>query len=493
MSPPRKRSLVYLLLLLSLVACPSLGQAVGTNELTTFEALAESWQMSPRDAVVLDPNLMIKTSSSAMWFHTDYAWIDEAQGHPRFSVGWPGRRHVWKAGKLLPIDINVYPILVMTYRAKGVEQPRFWDYHIVLTTKAEVRSPFGSIRVDNPETATALVPDGKLRAFRIDTRQVEMKPGTGLLATNPLTAMAIGTRAGLEGVGSFELVGMRFEATDATRRADYFVDEDSVRLRVIDPEGRPLEGADVTIDAQRINFARSGKTDRFGYVTLAPMGNESGQHLVRVEKDGWVRTDFDDLRVGDDGAVPLVLEKAVVYRGQIVDERGAGIPNVAVRMHPADGGAAVGTGRTMTWVAVATGADGRWQSPPVPASIEAMSLRYTHIDYVSDRYAETKPGHDTDQLIRAYPVSVMRDGLKLHGRITPATGKTLEGAVTELVVEGISQPLPGWVHADGTYGHAVIDPGHGQLIVKVPGHQDTTVDFSGGVGPLRLDVQLVAE
>ena len=107
------------------------------------------------------------------------------------------------------------------------------------------------------------------------------------------------------------------------------------------------------------------------------MGNESGQHMVRVEKDGWVRTDFDDLRVGDDGAVPLVLEKAVVYRGQIVDERGAGIRNVAVRMHPADGGAAVGTGRTMTWVAVATGADGRWQSPPVPASIEAMSLRYT--------------------------------------------------------------------------------------------------------------------
>ena len=470
------------------------GQAIGTNDRVEDQAVKDSWKMSPRDAVVLDTNLIFKISSCAMGSHTDYAWIDASQEYPRFAVAWPQRRHVWIGSPLIPIDINVYPILVLTYRAHGTEQNRFWDYHVDLFTDAGMGSPYRGIRVANPETSTPLIADGQLREFRIDTREIEIKPESGVFATRPFTHIWVGTRSGLEVPATFDLVGLRLEATDKTRLPEAYADEQPVRLRVTDPAGRPVGDAQVTVDAQRINFARTGRTDRFGYVTLTPQGNATGQHTVRVEKDGWMRTEFDGLQVAGDGAVPLVVERAVVYRGQIIDERGAGIPNVSVRMYPADSRhAGASPGRVLTRTAVATGPDGRWQSPPMPARIEQMCLRYTHTGYVSDRHAEVKPGHDRDQLIREYPVAVMRDGLQLHGRITPAAGQTLEGVKTELVVDGMRKPLPGWVHEDGTYGHGAIEPGRGQLVVKATGHQDYTVDFSGGAGRLELGVQLVEE
>ena len=480
-----------------LTAVPRAGAAspqdapADAHRVVEVDAVKRSWAMDPRDAVVIDPGkLLLGISGCALGSHTDYAWSDNTLGHPRFTMAWPGRRHIWNGATLIPIDPTVYPIFVATYRATNVVTTRFWDFHVAMRTKADLPGKYNFVRMDNPDTSVPMIADGKLRELRVDTRKVHLSPDDAVIATNPLTSMWLGVRAGLDTPASFELVGMRMESVAETRRSEPYENATPIRFRVTDPEGEAVGGATVTVDAQRINFARSAKSDVFGWVSLTPLENMAGVHTVRVEKEGWMPAEFHDLRVGGHGAVDLVMEKAVVYRGRVVDERGAGISNVAVRMYPAAGGSGRSGGRSMTRVAVATGPDGRWVSPPMPAGVEQLCLRFTHIDYVSDREAEVKPGHSAEQLVREYPVSVMRDGVRIRGRVYPAPGQTLYKVESQLILGGHSEPKLRWASDDGFFDLGTIEPGVGQLTLKAKGHQDVVIDLSPYREDVVLDVQM---
>ena len=464
------------------------------NRVVGLDAVTASWSMDPRDAVVLDPNrLMLGISGCAVGSHTDHAWTDQVAGHPRFNMGWPGRRHVWSSAGLIPIDVNTYPILVVTYRATHTHTQafRFWDAIITLRTDTGLESKYNFVRADNPVTGTPMISDGQLREFRIDTRDVHVSPDHAVFASKTFKSLWVGVRAGAIAPATFELVGMRLESTDQTRPDQPFADEAPIRFRVTDSKGNPIEGAAVTLDAQRINFARSGQSDRFGEVSVTPMGNDTGQHTARVEKEGWMPTEFRDLRVGADGYATLALEKAVVYRGRVADERGAGIAGVSVRMYPATSSAtAAAGGRSLTRVAVATGPDGRWTSPPMPASVGDLCLRLTHLDYVSDAAAKVKPGHNAEQLIRGYPVAVMRDGVRLSGQMHPAAGQKLSSVKTQLIINGRPRRLMSWVSGDGVFDLGVIERGTAQLLLTAKGHQDMVIEIGEDHDGTPLNVQM---
>ena len=154
------------------------------NRVVGLDAVTASWSMDPRDAVVLDPNrLMLGISGCAVGSHTDHAWTDQVAGHPRFNMGWPGRRHVWSSAGLIPIDVNTYPILVVTYRATHTHTQafRFWDAIITLRTDTGLESKYNFVRADNPVTGTPMISDGQLREFRIDTRDVHVSPDLSLI------------------------------------------------------------------------------------------------------------------------------------------------------------------------------------------------------------------------------------------------------------------------------------------------------------------------
>ena len=51
-------------------------------------------QLTPQQAVVMDPNIIFQITNCAMGAHTDYAWTESINGHWRFVVGWPKHRHV---------------------------------------------------------------------------------------------------------------------------------------------------------------------------------------------------------------------------------------------------------------------------------------------------------------------------------------------------------------------------------------------------------------
>lgn len=472
-------------------AMPPQDEPAAAHRVVGLEAVAKSWAMDPRDAVVLDPNkLMLGISGCALGSHTDYAWSDNVLGHPRFTMAWPGRRHVWNGATFIPIDPTTYPIYVATYRATRVVTPRFWDFHVMMPTRTDLENKYSFVRPDNPVTGVSMIGDGKLRELRVDMRTVSLTPDAEVFVANPLTSLWLGVRAGLDTPAVFELVGLRMESTAETRRADPFADEAPIQFRVTDPKGEAIGGAEVALDAQRINFARRGKSDAFGRVSLTPLENAAGVHTVRVEKEGWMPAEFDDLRVGGDGSVTLVLEKAVVYRGRVVDERGAGIPNVAVRMYPAGWRSSATEGRSLVRVAVATGPDGRWISPPMPASSEDLCLRLTHIDYVSDPAAEVKAGHSVEQLVRDYPVAVMRDGVRVRGQVRPAPGQTLKKMESQLTLGGHSERMIRWGADDGFFDLGTIEPGAATLTLKARGHQDVVIDLAQYREDTVLDVQL---
>jgi hypothetical protein len=60
-------------------------------------------------------------------------------------------------------------------------------------------------------------------------------------------------------------------------------------LRVVGPEGEPVEGADVRVTIPGRDFDRSYLTDRDGYATIAvsPIFFGSTAHVVIKKKEGW--------------------------------------------------------------------------------------------------------------------------------------------------------------------------------------------------------------
>jgi hypothetical protein len=467
------------------------GDTTQGHTIVSNATIDDAKQLSPQQAVVLDPNFIFQITTCAMGAHTDYAWTEQIDGHLRFTVAWPNHRHVWNSYQFMEIDPKVYPVMVMTYRAKNTVQPRFWDYHIDLMSKTEkYHSPYRGIRPDVPTVGIPLVADGQLREYRIDTRTCEFKPGDGITPTNPFYAIWVGTRSGMQVPATFDLVGMRFESTPQTRPQTAYSDDAPIEVRIVDQTGLPIANATVTVDAQRVNFARAVVTNADGYAKITPLKNEVDQHMLRVEKDGFVTTEFFNVVPIPNQARTLHISKAVVFRGTLVDDRGKGIPNVAVRMYPANRFASSSGGQTLTRVAVKTDSDGRWVSPPMPVEVTNMCLRFTHPDYVSDNHAEIKPGHAAKDMALSYPIAVMHDGVAYHSKVLPAEGLTLENLNVNLSMSNTHELLPAVVDAQGKFKFFTIALQSGQIFITAKNHEPLLLDFNASTDALPATVQL---
>lgn len=465
------------------------GDATQGHTIVSEANIEDANQLSPQQAVVLDPNLMFGISNCAMGSHTDYAWTQGIDKHLRFVVAWPNHRHVWIASNLLPIDPQVYPVMVMTYRANQTVQPRFWDYHVAFTD--DRHSGGHAMRPDNPEFESPLVTDGQLREYRVDLRTCNVGPKNTETFQGKITTFWVGTRSGMKVPATFDLVGMRFESTQQTRPQTVYGDDAPIEVRIVDQTGLPVANAKVTVDAQRVNFARSVITNAEGYAKITPLKNEVNQHMLRVEKEGFVTTEFFKVVPIAKEARELHISKAVVFRGTIVDDRGKGISNVAVRMYPANRFASSSGGQTRTRVAVKTDSDGRWASPPLPVEVTNMCLRFTHPDYVSDNHAEIKPGHNAQEMALSYPVAVMHDGVAYHSQVLPAEGLTLENLNVVLVTDqGDMSKLPAVVDEQGKFKFFTIALQSGQIFITAQNHEPMILDFNASTDALPATVQL---
>jgi RNA polymerase sigma factor (sigma-70 family) len=268
--------------------------------------------------------------------------------------------------------------------------------------------------------------------------------------------------------------------------------ERTVRVRVLDPQDKPLPEATVHAgvwtNEKPFKANRDYKTDAKGVAVVELPKTYYILRLWASKKPfvtlfaGWEQ---NELASGEKVPAEYVfrLEPGVTAGGRIVDERGKPIAGARVQVRleshpkPAHGDSRV---RYNTWLSegdetATTDADGRWRIANLPDHPQAkLSLLVAHPDYVSDPIwgqAQKAAGITPAQLRKGTATLTLKQGVSVRGRVTGPDGKPIKDA---LVVHG-DDPYSSWLptkfvtDADGRYRLPALPPRQTTLTVIAPG------------------------
>ena len=133
-------------------------------------------------------------------------------------------------------------------------------------------------------------------------------------------------------------------------------------------------------------------------------------------------------------SITFRMEQATSIGGRVVDENGNGVPNVIVKgsceIKPENLKLKNGIGYSAPLNSV-TDERGFWFCDNVPNVPADYSLRVQHPDYVTDKQNENlhlTQGITSEQLRAGTAVLTLKRGNRLHGQVTDADGKPIEGA-----------------------------------------------------------------
>jgi len=372
----------------------------------------------PNEALVLDPvglwecRHIVDASS-----YTSVVGMQEDGGHPRFAVAEAGKRGSWSRPLAIPFDPQRYPILILTYRATGI----LGSGAPLILLRADRERPINPI---TPVTNGDLLANGETQEFVVDLRELDL--GAEISQVEVLVHCRGPEPA------EFELLGLRFLADNALPPLER-TDGPEFPVRVVDSEGKGIEGVTVTVDAERLNWSRSAKTDASGSVKLRAMDNPSGEHMLRVEKKGMVTLDLQKSQwhEGQTWKLPrtVKLPRAVRYGGMVKTEDGKPLAGVSVNMALRHGT----PGTMVKWdVAVLTDAAGRWLSPALPAESRFPSVTLRHPEYALAKVENPS----VKDMRRQQATLVMHRGVLLKGQVVGPDGRPVADAHLTRDIEG---------------------------------------------------------
>jgi hypothetical protein len=185
----------------------------------------------------------------------------------------------------VPVSVERCPILVLKYRARGIDTtrtaPGLW------VDDRGGPQAFGAMRA--AVGLDQLAADGEAHEVRKDLREAG-------LAFPVVTRLILGVVAKDGGRASVELIEAAFEpaaGAAAPAPAEAAPAPTSLVVEVFAREGQPVAGATVTIDAERRDAARATKTDAEGKATVTPAAaTHDGLHAVQVEADGMTPIEY---------------------------------------------------------------------------------------------------------------------------------------------------------------------------------------------------------
>ena len=357
--------------------------------------------------------------------------------------------HVWIHYFALPFDPRRYPVVVLTYRCRNILYADTYGMWFDDTTGPN----FGGLYSIK---SSDLISDGKAHELRVDVRQYKPK--------GPIIGAALGVMSGRAAPAEFELIGWRFEAPpDAPQRRE--IPQDTpISVHVVDSAGRPVEGAAVTVDAERVNWARTAVTDTDGRATLVPLANGSGRHMLRVAMAGFVPVEAGDRH----GRWPLperiTLTRGARYGGTVLDAQGRGIQGASVNISvPAGTDARIRRRRSFH---VLTDGQGRWRTPMLPADLGRLPVHVAHRDYLSDPPRGSHWAPPMEQLRNATAIAVLRRGVRVTGVVVGAQGNPIGSAYVRLGADDWDHRAPhAWTDDDGRFDIAHAMKGESLLMV----------------------------
>jgi protocatechuate 3,4-dioxygenase beta subunit len=384
------------------------GQEAGRRPVTPVD---ES-KLPPEQAVAIGPNLFWQSTTWSTFLDTGLLALDDSSGWPKFVVGAPDSMHIWLNYLTIPVDWEQYPVLVMTYRARNIKST---DDYVIWMDDTTGPSYHGIC----PFLSQDLTADGVIHELRSDLRLYDPK--------GPIIGMSVNVRSGTEVPAEFELMGLRFEREEGAQPAGTVRDDQPLSLRVVDPTGRPVEGAAVAIDAELANWARSALTDKDGRATLTPLANDAGKHMLRISKPGYVTAEV--LQNGERLPQEVRLPPGVRYGGLVTDEEGKPVAGASINIIVR--GTREGV-KLRPALHLLTDTQGRWETPLLPADLESKEMRIwvAHSDYVSDSSEGQGKAPDIKKLRDGTAKRVLHRGVEVSGVVlrpdgTPAVNVTV--------------------------------------------------------------------
>jgi len=335
-------------------------------------------------------------------------------GIATFVVGEPHRGACWTMELQEPVDFLRYPIVVVRYRATNTDEQQG---RTAVWLDDGTGPNFAGVNVFSSEE---LLPDGQVHVLRKDLRELSPR--------GPIRGIALFVWSGRSSPAVIELLAVGFhglpDAAPEPLRQD-----DAIAAAVFDPQGKPLEGARVIVDAERKNFARSALTDESGTATVTPLRNEAHTHMLRVEMEGMVPVEYPDIAHAKGAPIRITLMPAARYGGMVQDEAGEPVEGASVGLF-VPYGRRDGTRIRRTYH-ILTDADGRWQSPLLPAGLERLAARLAHADYISEPVFNSLSVQTIRKLAAGTAVMVLRRGPTVTGRVLDREGNPIVGAAVK--------------------------------------------------------------
>jgi hypothetical protein len=298
----------------------------------------------PEQAVVVEPGPFWENTGWATILDTAAVTLED--GWRRMVMLDPKSLHNWTYTLAAPVDIQEYPMAVLTYRARNTRPD---DFYVVWTEGAQ------------PFVHEDLVADGQVHELRRDMR--ELAEGRTSFET-----FAMGIRSDEQAPAELEILQLRFERAPDSPPAKRIEEGDPITVEVVGLEGHPVKGATVTVDAERPNWSRSARTGPDGKATVRPLANWA--HRLRVSKKGWISVETAPFSAGD---TPMCIElpKGQVWGGAVVNDQGQPI-----------GGAVVtvilnvnwGTANPPTYYSALCNAKGQWKML-LPGTLARSEIR----------------------------------------------------------------------------------------------------------------------
>jgi RNA polymerase sigma factor (sigma-70 family) len=330
----------------------------------------------------------------------------------------------------------------------------------------------------------------------------------GWKLTAGLVGMVLACAAGVVALGRALPAGdpppaaaMTDEAPPAQRPAE----ARTMRVIVLDPQGKPLAGAKVSTNILSheagVKAKRDYETDAGGTVRVELPKTFFVLRVWASKKPyvsmvaGW---DEDELVKGVPVPAEYTIRLAprVTIGGRMVNEQGLPIADAKVQVrldHPpkpadSDGRTLYNAGEVVT-----TDADGRWHTDDIPDDPRVeVSLQVTHPDYVPNehwRNALLAAGITTAKLREQTAMLTLKRGVILTGRVTDPAGKPVKGA---LVIPGDASVLrETMTDADGRFRLPAQSPEVTTLAVIAAGWapQQRRVNLQGGLPPQEFRLE----
>jgi len=343
---------------------------------------ANPWELPPEKGITLSG--CVAWQAKPHWILEDFgtmiAALDQDYVRTGFVVHAPDKRHVWYHELDLPIDWQRYPFLVVRYRAINTS-PSSEDY-LLAVPECDARGRRMKTLIAHSEVK----PDGNLHEVRKDLRRLDLSgPIRGL-------AMEVIVDRYVDAPASLQIESICLLAAEGGAPVPALDTRGVVTVRVVDESGNPVPKATVVVDAERLNFARAAETDEQGIARVAPVVNDAGVHMLRVEHDEgtYVPMELRQVDVARQDALEIQLMPGVKYGGTVLTRDGQPVADAVVRLSLI---VDVPLGlRVQRQCSVVTSGEGKWKTPVMPAAPRDADIVVFHPE--CRIYAQTVPGGD---------------------------------------------------------------------------------------------------